>query len=78
MLPRQRAFTSNAGFDLRIDPRTARRQLNLSLGVVVLLALAIVTAALSLDTRPVSSSSYVVSIPTATHQAQYGVSAFGS
>ena len=78
MIARQRAFDTNVGFDLRIDPRAARRQLNLSLGVVVILAVAIVTAALSLDARPVSAPSYVVSIPTATHQAQSDTSAYRS
>lgn len=65
----RRACDPNVSFDLCIDPATARRQLNLSLGVVIILALAIVTAALNLQARPVSAGSYVVSIPTATHQA---------
>ena len=78
MIASRRASETALGFDLYIDPRTARRQLHLSIGVVVILAVAIVTAALSLDTRPVSAPSYVVSIPTATHQAASTVSAYRS
>lgn len=65
----RRACEPNMGFDPCMDPATARRQLHLSVGVVVILALAIVTAALNLQTRPVSASSYMVSIPTAAHEA---------
>ncbi len=62
--------TDTAGFGYRMDSYTARRQLHLSVGVVLVLALAIITAALSFDVRPVSAPSYVVSVPSATMQAE--------
>ena len=68
----------DAGFGYAIDAYTARRQLHLSLGVVMILVAAIVTAALSLDAQPVSGRGYVVSAPTATHQAERALPAFRS
>lgn len=65
-----RATDNNVGFGYSIDACTARRQLNLSLGVVLVLAVAIVTAVLSLNVRPVSARGYVVSVPSVTQQAQ--------
>lgn len=65
-----RTSDTGVGFGYSIDARTARRQLNLSIGVLVVLAVAIVTAALSLDVRPVSAPSYVVSIPSVNQQAE--------
>lgn len=68
-----------AGFAYASDAGAARRQLNLSIGVVVILAIAIVTAALSLDTRPVSARGYAVMVPSATtQQAESTAPAFRS
>jgi hypothetical protein len=70
-----RTSDTGVGFGYSIDSRTARRQLNFSIGVLVILAIAIATAALSLDVRPVSGPSYFVSIPSVTQQADRAVSA---
>lgn len=42
-----------AGFSARIDAVDARRQLRLSVGVVSMLAIAIVSAALAIGTHPI-------------------------
>ena len=69
MIALGRSSDNGVGFGYSIDARTARRQLNLSLGVVLVLAAAIMTAALSLDVRPVSARSYAVSVPSVSQQA---------
>ncbi len=57
-----RADEQGAGFTYSIDGQTARHQLKLSAGVVVMLAIAIVTAVLTLGAAPLSPPSDLVSI----------------
>lgn len=59
----------NVGFHYSIDGRAARRQFNLSIGVVVILVIAILAAVLAFDRRSVSPG-FAGNAPTSIQQAE--------
>ena len=60
-----------SGFSVQIGGSEARRQFRMSVGVVAVLAIAIVSAATTFGAHPVSAKRYVVSAaPTMTLHAE--------
>ena len=56
------------GFSCRISGNEARRQLKVSVGVVVMLAIGIVSAAFTVGAHPISAKRDIVSVTTPSTQ----------
>lgn len=66
MVTKTSSSTQNNGFGYMLEASEARRQLKLSLSVVVVLAVGIVTAALTFGAHPIEAKRDVVLLPTVT------------
>ena len=65
-----RVNPESSGFRYAADPQAARRQLVVSVTLVVVLAVAIVAAALCLNARPVAVRAFAIAVPIVIqHQA---------
>ena len=65
------SFTTRQGFTAEVTGVEARRQLRMSVGVVVMLAVGIVSAALTVGSHPLAAKREVVSIaPLVTMHAE--------
>lgn len=66
MVTKASSSTQNSGFAYVLEVNAARRQLKLSLSVVVVLAVGIVSAALTFGAHPIDARRDVVALPTVT------------
>ena len=66
MVTKTSSSEQNSGFAYIVEANAARRQLKLSLSVVVVLAVGIVSAALTFGTHPIEAKRDVVALPGVT------------
>ena len=80
MIAIRSSSAQHSGFAYRLGASEARRQLKLSLSVVIVLAVGIVSAALTFGAHPIDAKRDVVLLPTVTtlHAETNAVGVLGS